>query len=138
MKSRYSCLEHVVYITHCGEYNQFKNIIITNLKDDYAYKYDDKSGSFICVDKNEIMSELIDERLENIREIYEELTDTKKIDDKTKKLIQEFLKKMDDTDKYTEQSTGITYKNFRAYKEHKVKILIYNNLDKISKDLVRA
>ena len=26
-------------------------------------------------------------------------------------------------------------KNFRTYKEHKVKILIYNNLDKISKDL---
>ena len=69
MKSRYSCLERVVYITHCGEYNQFKNIIITNLKDDYAYKYDDRTRSFICVDKNKIMTELIDERLENIREI---------------------------------------------------------------------
>ena len=84
------------------------------------------------------MTELIDERLENIREIYEELSDTKKIDDKTKKLIQEFLEQMDNTDKYIEQSTGVTYKNFRAYKEHKVKILIYNNLDKISKDLVGA
>jgi len=81
------------------------------------------------------MTELIDERLENIRELFEELSETKKIDNKTKELIQDFLEQMDNNEKYIEKSSGITYKNFRAYKEHKVKILIYNNSDKISKDL---
>jgi hypothetical protein len=42
---------------------------------------------------------------------------------------------MEDTEKYTEEISGQTYKNFIAYKEHKVKILIYNNSDKKSKDL---
>ena len=78
---------------------------------------------------------------ENIREIYEELSETKKLDTRTKKLdtrtkklIQDFLEKMNDKTRYIEDN-GISYKNFRAYKEHKVKILIYNNSDKISKDL---
>jgi hypothetical protein len=42
---------------------------------------------------------------------------------------------MDNDEKYIEECSGLTYKNFRAYKEQKVKILIYNNSDKISKDL---
>ena len=135
MKSRFSCLEKIVDIIHCKDYDQFKNIIITNLKDDYAYKYDDKQKTFKCVGKDEALKELIDERVSNLREIYEELATTNKIDDKTKYLIQQFLKKMDNDEKYIEECSGLTYKNFRAYKEQKVKILIYNNSDKISKDL---
>ena len=42
---------------------------------------------------------------------------------------------MTNEDKYIESDTGITYKNYKSYKEYKVKILIYNNFDKISKDL---
>ena len=42
---------------------------------------------------------------------------------------------MTDEEKYIEDSENTTYKNFRTYKEHKVKILIYNNMDKISQDL---
>ena len=135
LNSRYSCLEELVKILHCGEYNQFKNILITNLKDKYAYKYDSMGKKFVCVSKNEIIHELVGERLDNIREIYEELTTTNKINHQTKKLIREFLDKMTHEDKYTEDTEGTTYKNFRSYKEHRVKILIYNNLDKISKDL---
>ena len=30
-------------------------------------------------------------------------------------------------EKYTEDTEGTTYKNFRSYKEYRVKILIYNN-----------
>ena len=133
--SRFNCLEELVKIVHCGEYNQFKNIIITNLKDKYAYKYDSIQNKFVCVCKNEVVHDLVNERLENIREIFEELNTTSKINDSTKRLIREFLDKMTHEDKYTEDSEGTTYKNFRTYKEHRVKILIYNNLDKISKDL---
>ena len=135
IKSRYSCLEKAIDIVHCGPYDKFKNIIITNVKDTFAFKYDDKINKFICVDKNEIMNELIDERLGDIKDIYDELNDINKIDTKTKKLIQDFLHKMNNEEKYTEIETGTIYKNFRAYKEHKIKILIYNNFDKISKDL---
>ena len=133
--SRYSCLEELVKIVHCGKYDQFKNILITNLKDKYAYKYDSIQNKFVCINKNEVIHDLVDERLENIRELFEELSTTAKINDSTKRLIKEFLDKMTHDEKYTEDTEGTTYKNFRSYKEHRVKILIYNNLDKISKDL---
>ena len=135
LNSRFNCLEELVKIVHCGEYNQFKNIIITNLKDKYAYKFDSIENKFVCISKNELIHDLVDERLENIREIYEELSTTSKINDSTKRLIKEFLDKMTHEDKYIAELEGMTYKNFRTYKEHRVKILIYNNLDKLSKDL---
>ena len=135
MKSRFSCLEKIVDIVHCSNYNQFKNIVITNLKDDFAYKYDDKKGYFVCFNKNELISELVDERLEDIKGIYDELATTNKIDPSTKKLIQDFLNKIDDEEKHTDDVDGSTYSNFKSYKEQKVKILIYNNVDKISHDL---
>ena len=135
LNSRFNCIEELVKIIHCGKYDQFKNILITNLKDNYAYKYDSTLNKFICINKNELIHDIVDERLENIREIYEELSTTNKINDSTKRLIKEFLNKMTNEDKYTEDSEGTTYKNFRTFKEHRVKILIYNNIDKISKDL---
>jgi hypothetical protein len=130
-----NCSKQLVDIVHCGKYDQFKNIMITNLKDEYAYKYSNELNKFICIKKNEVIRDLVSERLENIREIYEELSETSKINDSTKKLIKEFLDKMTNEEKYTEDTENTTYKNFRTYKEHKVKILIYNNLDKISKNL---
>ena len=41
MNARYNSLDNLIKIIHCGKYNQFKNIIITNMKDNYMYKYDD-------------------------------------------------------------------------------------------------
>jgi NAD dependent epimerase/dehydratase family enzyme len=40
LNSRYNCLEELVQMIHCKEYDQFKNIIITNLQNKYAYKFD--------------------------------------------------------------------------------------------------
>jgi hypothetical protein len=135
IKSRFSCLETATEIISCGKYSQFKNVIFTNLKDEFAYKYDKNLNKFICGNKNEIMSEFIDERLGNIKEIFDELNETNKIDSKTKKLIQDFFNQMDDESKYTDQASGKTWKNFRKYKEHNIKILIYNNSDKNTQDL---
>ena len=47
INSKYCSLEKLIEIVHCGKYNQFKNIIITNMKDNYMYKYDDINGQFI-------------------------------------------------------------------------------------------
>ena len=136
MKSRFNCLEKIVDIVHCSNYNQFKNIVITNLKDDFAYKYDDDKKYFVCFNKSELISDLVDERLDNIKEIYDELSTTNKLDTNTKKLIQDFLNKIEDeNNKHIDEYDKITYPNFKSYKEQKVKILIYNNVDRISRDL---
>ena len=135
MRSRYNCLERIVEIVHCSKYDQFKNIIITNLKDNHAFKYDDTKGYFVCINKNEVISDLICERLGDIKEIYEELSTTNKLDSNTKHLIKEFLNKINVEDSYKDDTDGSTYPNFKSYNEHKVKILIYNNSDKINRDL---
>ena len=135
MRSRYSCLERIVEIAHCSKYDQFKNIIITNLKDNHAYKYDDTKGYFVCIKKNEVISDLVCERLGDIEEIYEELSTTNKLDSNTKRLIKEFLDKIKEEDTYKDNIDGTTYPSFKSYNEHKVKILIYNNSDKINQDL---
>ena len=135
MRSRYNCIERIVEIAHCSKYNQFKNIIITNIKDNHAYKYDDEKGYFICVNKNEAITNLVHERIGDIQEIYEELSTTNKLDINTKKLIREFLNKLKEENSYKDDTDGFTYTNFKSYNENKVKILIYNNTDKINRDL---
>jgi hypothetical protein len=134
MNSRLCSLEKIVEIVHCGEMNQFKNILITNLKDNYAYRYDDSKGYFITVDKNDLLDNVINNRVMDIEAIYDEIKTANKINDKTKKLIQDFLDKMEnkETPFYDNETK---YDNFKSYKTNRIKILLYNNQDKITKDI---
>jgi len=134
MNSRLCSLEKLVEIAHCGEYNQFKNILITNLKDNYAYRYDDQKGYFVTVPKNDILDDVVMHRVMDIEAIYDELKNANKIDAKTKKLIQDFLDRMENNDApFFDNDTK--YNNFKSYKTNRVKILLYNNHDKITKDI---
>jgi hypothetical protein len=134
MNSRLCSLEKIVEITHFGEMNQFKNIIITNLKDNYAYRYDDSKGYFITVTKEELLDDIVSHRVTDIEDIYDEFKTTNKIDEKTKKLIQDFLDKMDnkETPFYDNETK---YDNFKTYKTDRIKILLYNNQEKITQDI---
>lgn len=134
INSRLCSLEKIVEITHCGNMNQFKNIIITNLKDNYAYKYDDTKGYFVSIPKNILLDDVITHRITDIEAIYDELNSANKIDNKTKKIIQDFLDKMGNEETpFFENNTK--YDNFKTYKINNIKILLYNNQDKITKDI---
>jgi len=134
MNSRLGSLEKIVEITHCGELNQFKNIIITNLKDNYAYRYDEKVGYFVTVAKNSLLEDVVAHRVTDIEAIYDELQTANKIDAKTKKLIQDFLDKISNEETpFFDNETK--YDNFKSYKIDNIKILLYNNQDKITKDI---
>ena len=134
MNSRLCSLEKIVEITHCGDMNQYKNIIITNLKDNYAYKYDDVKGFFVTTPKNILLDDVITHRITDIEAIYDELDSANKIDSKTKKIIQDFLDKIGNQETpYFDNETK--YENYRSYKINSIKILLYNNQDKITKDI---
>ena len=133
LDSRLGSLEKIVEIAHCGEMRQFKNIIITNLKDNYAYKYDDSKGYFITVTKDDLLDNVVTHRVTDIEEIYDELQNANKIDDRTKKLIQTFLDKMAEDTPFMYGETR--YENFKSYKISRIKIMLYNNQDKITKDI---
>jgi hypothetical protein len=134
LNSRLCSLEKIIEIAHCGELNQFKNIIITNLKDNYAYKYDDRLGYFVTVNKTHLLDDVVSHRVTDIEAIYDELQTANKIDEKTKKLIQDFLDRMiNDTTPFYDNE--IKYDNFKSFKTDRVKILLYNNQDKLTKDI---
>ena len=133
LNSKYQSLEKMVELVHCGTRDDFKNIVITNLKDKFAYKYDSKKGFFVSVDKNVLLDELFLYRILDLEAIYNELTIANKIDNRTKKIIQDFLDKLDYKNVYVEES--VKYTDFKAYKQSMIKILLYNNQDKITKDI---
>ena len=134
MSAKFKSLDKLVEITHCGEYNQFKNIIVTNLKDEFAYKYDDSKGFFVTVKKNDIITDIIDYRIYNLSEIYDEMENGNKIDAKTKVVLQRFMDRCDSEDPF-EDDHGIKYPNYKEYKKDCVKILLYNNHERITKDI---
>ena len=134
MSAKFKSLDKLVEITHCGEYNQFKNIIVTNLKDEFAYKYDDSKGFFVTVKKNDIIADIIDYRIYNLSEIYDEMENGNKIDAKTKVVLQRFMDRCDSEDPF-EDDHGIKYPNYKEYKKDCVKILLYNNHERITKDI---
>jgi hypothetical protein len=101
VNAKFNCLEKIVEIVHCGDYGQFKNIIITNMKDNYLYTYDEKKGHFILSSKSEALNTLIDNRVSDLDIIYNELLKKNKLDDKTKTIIEKFINKMNvSEDKY--------------------------------------
>lgn len=124
MNAKFRSLDKLVEITHCGEYNQFKNIIITNLKDEFAYRYDRSKGFFVTVKKDDVIQDLINYRICNLNEIYDEIENG--IDTKTKTVIQTFMEKCDSEEPY-EDNNGIKYPNYKEYKKDCIKILLYNN-----------
>ena len=135
IKSGFLCLEKITEITNIGSYNEFKSIVITNLKDNFAYQYNEKLGYFVIVNKNDTINELICNRVMDIEAIYDELESANKIDEKTKKIIQNFLIKIECPEKFIDEQENITYTNYKDYKIHNIKILLYNNHDKITKDI---
>ena len=73
-------------------------------------------------------------RLTDIEAIYDELKTANKIDDRTKKIIQNFLDKMENTETpVIENETK--YENYKSFKIDNIKILLYNNQDKITKNI---
>jgi transcription elongation factor Elf1 len=133
LDSRHNSLDKIVEIVHCGTHNLFKNIVITNLKDKFAYRYDETKGYFITGNKSDLLDDLMTFRMMDLETIYDELSTANKIDSKTKKIIQEFLDKMENEEVFL--FGDVEYPNFKSYKIDKIKILLYNNQDKITKDI---
>jgi len=135
MNARMGCLEKLIEIVHCGNYNQFKNIIVTNMKDGLVYKYNDSVGQFKLSTKSEALNHLVDSRFDDIQIIYNELINYNKIDEKTKDLIEKFINNFQDPDKKFYDMDNKEYPSFKHYKINEVKILLYNNQDKITNDI---
>jgi len=135
MNAKMCCLEKLINIIHCGKYNQFKNIIITNMKDNYIYKYDDIKGHFVLSMKSNVLNSLIDYRVSDIEIIYNELIDNNKLDKQTKDMVERFINKINSDNNRYSDIDGKEYESYKHHKINEVKVLLYNNQDKITNDI---
>ena len=124
LNSRRFALKKIVELLHggSGNYKQFKNLIITNLRNKYIYKYDETKDAFILASSDDVMELLIDSRLSDLETIYDQYNH--KISDITKKSLERFINEM------REQNS-----DSRNFEIEQIKMLLFNDRDKIMTDL---
>ena len=137
LKYKYCSLPHLVEYTHFndkypGSFRttrlltllkdapQFKNILITNTQNTLAYKFDNKKKKFITVNKNDLLDDIIDERMCDLSSFYDELEND--LDEKTKEILEIVKEKIESDPAYKE------------LKKKDIKLIIYNNREKVDKD----
>ena len=106
----------IEYVHFNDKYPQFKNIAITNLKDNIAYKYDTNENKFIACKKDELLEDLMDIRTIDLEEILNENIDT--INNVKISKLKSSIEKLYDKE------------NFYDNKKSDIKLLVYNKSDK--------
>ena len=105
----------IEYVHFNDKYPQFQNIIITNLKDNIAYKYDDSMNKFIATTKDELLEILMENRIIDIEDFYNFNSD--KLSEHTNKILNKFIDKIKNNDEYFDK------------KKNDIKLILYNNSD---------
>ena len=121
-------LEESIKMIHFNDKRpEYKNIYITNLKDDYAYTYD--GNKFSVGLKSCVLAELVDNHIENIEYSAEEYK--QKLQPKTIEVLEKFIDKMNNDDEiFIDRGQQKSYPNFKSYNINQIKMMIYNMSDK--------
>lgn len=97
LNKRNKCLEYAIQYIHFNDrFPQFKNIMIDDLKSDKAFKFDINKKDYIVVKKDELLDDIIENRLSDIDEFRtineDELGKVTKqrVEKYTKKMVKEF------------------------------------------------
>ena len=124
LNNSYKCLENMIKYVHFNEkYPLFRNIKITNMQNSLAYRYDTNEKDFLAISKNELLDDLISKRMNDINCFYEEYKNELDIENRTN--LEAFMDKMENNDE------------FKKYKKEEVKLVIYNNRNKVSKEITQ-
>jgi cystathionine beta-lyase family protein involved in aluminum resistance len=123
LNSRYGAIEESIKEVHFNESRpEYRNILITNLRDNIAYVYN--GTKFEAVQKQSVISDLIDQHMNNIEVSLENYKH--KLPEKTANIIDKLLQKLDDETKITDENNNKEYKNFKSFKTNEIKLMIYN------------
>jgi len=112
-------LNHLVDLVHVSKkYKKFHNVYITNLQSTFAYKFDVKQNKFIAVNKNELLTDIVDSRMYDIQKFYDEIYP--ELEPKKAAQIKKFIDRM-----------GNEEDELKDIKKEEIKLILYNNIDKI-------
>lgn len=119
----YQCLNYLIEYTHFNhKYPKFKNILITNLQNNLAYKWNGTTQHYDVITKGELLEEIISERMYDINEFYREYKD--ELAGKVQVIIKSFMESMET-------------KTYEELQKRDIKFIVYNNRDKVSKEYVQ-
>jgi hypothetical protein len=126
--SWYNAIEESIKEVHFNDNRpEYRNILITNLRDNIAYVYN--GNKFEAVQKNSVISDLIEQHMNNIEVSLENYKN--KLPKKTANILDKLLQKLeDDETKITDENNNKEYKNFKSYKTNEIKLMIYNESKK--------
>jgi len=115
-------LNHLVDLIHVsGKYKKFQNVYITNLQSTFAYRFDEKLNKFIAVNKNELLTDIVDSRMYDIQKFYQEIYP--ELEPKKAAQIKKFIDRM-----------GNEEDELKDIKKEEIKLILYNNREKIITD----
>lgn len=125
INSGFFSIQKMVELTNCGKYNEFKNIIITNMNNNIAYIYNDEKGFFEAENCNECLMKLLNNRIMTLEQTLEDVINSKNVSAKMKNSVTKFIDELQqDEDKESQKN--------------KIKFILHNNTHKITNDLMTA
>ena len=130
----YKSIEESIKLIHFNKnLPEYNNIMITNMKDNIAYTYN--GNKFICVNKDELIDELIENHKDQIEVSYDEYKD--KIREFTRKHVEAFFVDINNETEIYKDQYNKSYKHFKSYKMQDIKMLIYNLSDSKKLELLK-
>ena len=112
-------INHLVDLIHVsGKYKKFQNVYITNLQSTFAYKFDEKLNKFIAVNKNELLTDIVDSRMYDIQKFYDDVYP--ELEPRKAEQIKKFIDRM-----------GNAEDELKDIKKEEIKLILYNNREKI-------
>jgi len=116
---------------------EYKNIMITNLKDNLAYIFD--GNKFITIQKNIILNDLFNHHLENIENyinsdniIEKSRTNKNLYNIINDKKLDRFFKEIKGDEIHSD------YKDYKSHKINELKLLIYNSTNTKQLELLKS
>ena len=127
LNQRYDSLEASVKMINLNDtFPEYRNIYITNLRDNNAHIFDGKE--LITVDRKEALNRLIDSHVYEITEAFDE--HGYKLSEYAQKILKDFLNNIvNDTTKYKDYNNK-NYNNYKSFKMESLTKEIYNKTDR--------
>jgi len=114
LRKRHNSLNYLIdYIHFNQKFPEFSNVIVTNLQNNVAYKYDEIKNNFVAINKDELIDDIIYYRINDLEEFYD--INLNSLDEKTRNIITNIINKMEKDDK------------FISKKKDQIKLILYNN-----------
>jgi len=124
LNCRYKAIEESIKKVHFNDDRpEYRNIYITNLRDNIAYVYN--GNKFEAVQKHSIINQLIDQHMNNIEVSFEDYKD--KLPERTIEILDKLIEKLqDEHTSMIDEENNKEFKNYRMFKINEVKLMIYN------------